>query len=377
MIVNRRIRLMFAIDSLNHEAGTENQLISLIQGMDSQRFELFIVCIEDGDPLRRLAPQATPLVFPLTRVFSFNGLRQILRLRSQINRLQIDIVHAFFVRSSVLGVLAVRGTNCQVVLTSRRNMGYWYTPFYRYVFRLLNRITSRVVANSESAKRAAVEIEGLPASRIDVLYNGVKLEQFSGVGDRLLLDRLGIPPHSQVVGIVANYRPVKNLPMFLRAASLIAAQRPNAVFLLAGRGSLRQSLGELANQLGIAEKVFFTDGNGAVAEYLPLMELGCLSSLNEGFSNAILEYMAAGLAVVATDVGGNREAVIDGVTGFLTASGDEKTFADRVISLLEDGTLRKAMGERGRARCRELFEMGSCIRQHEQYYQSLLEVDAG
>ena len=332
MALNRRIRLMFAIDSLNNEAGTENQLISLIRGMDSQRFELFIVCIEDGEPLRRLAPQATPLVFPVTRVFTLNGLRQILRLRNQINRLQIDILHAFFWRTSVLGVVAAWRSNCQVVLTSRRNMGYWYTPFYLYVFRLLNRMTSRVVANSESAKRAAVEIEGLPASRIDVLYNGVKVEQFSGVGDRVLLDRLGIPRHSQIVGIVANYRPVKNLPMFLQAASLIAARCPNAVFLLVGRGPLRESLGELAEQLGIAEKVFFTDGEGPVAGYLPLMEVGCLSSLNEGFSNAILEYMAAGLAVVATDVGGNSEAVIDGVTGFLTASGDEKTFADRVIS---------------------------------------------
>jgi hypothetical protein len=183
---------MFAIDSLNNEAGTENQLISLIRGMDSQRFELFVVCIEDGEPLRRLAPQATPLVFPMTRVFSLNGLRQILRLHNQINRLQIDILHAFFTRTSVLGVLAAPGSNCQVVLTSRRNMGHWYTPFYRTVFRLLNHMTSRVVANSESAKRAAVEIEGLPASRIDVLYNGVELERFSGAGDRLLLDRLGV-----------------------------------------------------------------------------------------------------------------------------------------------------------------------------------------
>ena len=366
---------MFAIDSLNNEAGTENQLISLIRGMDSQRFELFVVCIEDGEPLRRLAPQATPLVFPVTRVFTLNGLRQILRLRNQINRLQIDILHAFFWRTSVLGVVAAWGSNCHVVLTSRRNMGYWYTPFYLYAFRLLNRMTSRVVANSESAKRAAVEIEGLPASRIDVLYNGVKVEQFSGVGNRALLDRLGIPRHSQIIGIVANYRPVKNLPMFLQAASLIAAQCPSAVFLLVGRGSLRESLGELAEQLGIAEKVFFTDGEGPVAGYLPLMEVGCLSSLNEGFSNAILEYMATGLAVVATDVGGNSEAVIDGVTGFLTASGDEKAFADRVISLLEDKALREGMGERGRARCEELFGMESCIRQHERYYQSQLSVD--
>jgi len=373
MVVNRRIRVVFAIDSLNNEAGTENQLIALIRGMDLQRFELFTVCIDDGERLRQLAPYITPLIFPMSSVFSLNGLRQILRLRSQINRLHIDIVHAFVVRATVLGVLAALGSTCKVVLTSRRNMGHWYTPFYRCVFRVLNRMTSRVVANSEGAKRAAMEIEGLPGSRVDVLYNGVDLELISGVGDRSLLDRLGVPCQSQIIGIVANYRPVKDLPMFLRAASLIAARHADAVFLLVGRGPLRRSLGELAKKLGIAGKVFFTDGVGSVAGYLPLMELGCMSSLNEGFSNAILEYMAAGLAVVATNVGGNREAVVDGVTGFLTPVGDETTFARRVISLLEDKPLRKAMGERGRARCAERFEMEACIRRHERYYESLLK----
>src|SRR5271156_1637722 len=121
-------------------------------------------------------------------------------------------------------------------------------------------MTSRVVANSEAAKRAAIEIEGLPASRIDVLYNGVDLKLFSGAGDRSLLDRLGVSRQSRTIGIVANYRPVKDLPMFLRAASLIASQHANAVFLLVGRGPLGRSMGELAKQLGIAEKVFFTDG---------------------------------------------------------------------------------------------------------------------
>jgi glycosyltransferase involved in cell wall biosynthesis len=366
---------MFALDSFNSQAGTENQLIELIRGMDSRRFELFTACVEDALPPRRLAALATPMVFPMTRVFSFNGFRQVLRLRSHINRMQIDIVHTFMVRATILGVLAARGSSCKVILTSRRNLGYWYTPFYLNVFRILNRMTSRVVANSEAAKRAAIEIEDLQGSRIDVLYNGVQLARFSGSGDPSLLDRLGIPRPSRIIGIVANYRSVKDLPMFLRAASRIASRHPDALFLLVGQGPLRQSLETLTEQLGIREKVFFTDGEGPVPGYLPLLYIGCLTSLNEGFSNAILEYMAAGLAVVATDVGGNREAVVDGVTGFLTPVGDENIFAQRVISLLEDDDLRKTMGECGRARCAEHFSMEACVREHEKYYESLLQGD--
>jgi glycosyltransferase involved in cell wall biosynthesis len=370
--VNRRIRVMFVIDSLNSEAGTEKQLIAVIRGMDESRFELTAACIEDGEPLRRLAPTAVSLVFPFTSVFSLRGLLQMLRLRREIRRLQIDILHTFMVRATILGVLAARGSGCNLVLTSRRNLGHWYSPFYIHVFRILNRMTSRIVANSEGAKRAAVEIEGVPASRVDVLYNGVDVSQFSGRAERSVLDRLGIPRESRVVGIVANYRPVKDLRMFLGAASLIAVHDARAVFLLVGSGALRTPLGELAEELGIASKVFFTNGAGSVASYLPLMEVACLSSRNESFSNAILEYMAAGLPVVATDVGGNREAIVDGVTGYLTPVGEAGAFAKAVISLLDDEALRKAMGARGRELCRERFGMEACIRRLESYYEALI-----
>jgi glycosyltransferase involved in cell wall biosynthesis len=369
--MNRRIRILFAIDSVNAEAGTENQVAAMIRGIDRQRFEVFMACLEDAVPSRHPALQTSPLIFPMKSIFSFRGLRNILRLRGQINRLNIDIVHTFVVRSTILGVLAACGSTCEVILTSRRNLGDWYTPFYLFVFRILNRLTSRVVANSEAAKQAAITVEGLPASRIDVLYNGVDLAKYSGTGDPNLLDQLGIPRRSRIVGIVANYRPVKDLPMFLRAASIIAARHADAVFLLVGQGPLRQSMEDLAEQLRIRGKVFFTNGAGSVSGYLPLLEVGCLSSLNEGFSNSILEYMAAGLAVVATDVGGNREAIVEGVTGFLTPAGDEKNFAERVITLLEDADLRKTMGENGHARCEKYFSMETCVAHYEHYYESL------
>lgn len=371
--MSRRIRILFVIDSLNSDAGTEKQLIALIRGMDPNRFEFFVACIEDGKSLQQMAPQATPLVFPMTRLKSLGAARQIWRLHKEINRLEIDIVHTFMVRSTILGVFAAWRSNCKVVLTSRRNMGHWYTPSYLRVFRLLKRFTSRVIANSEAAKQAAVKLEGLDPSRVDVLHNGVDIAQFSGAGDRSLADRLGIPGQSRIVGIVANYRPIKDLAMFLRAAVLIAAQHADVAFLLVGEGQLGQPLKEFAAQLGIEEKVYFTDGVGEVSGYLPLMEIGCLTSLNEGFSNAILEYMAEGLPVVATDVGGNREAIVDGVTGFLMPAGDEKAFARQVNILLENDHQRKLMGARGRARCAENFSIQICVKKFQNYYESLVE----
>jgi len=371
--VNRRIRVMFVIDSVNQAAGTEKQLLATIRGLDPRRFEITLACIEDGEPLRQLVPHALPLVFPFHRVFSLRGWTQIRRLRREINRLQIDIVHAFMIRAAILGVMAARGSVCKTVLTSRRNVGHWYTPLYVRVFRFLNRRTTRIVANSESAKRAAMEIESAPESKIDVLYNGVDSSWFSVAPNLSVLDRMGIARESRVVGIVANYRPVKDLEMFLAAAALIAAHEPRAVFLLVGQGPLRAQLGEAAQRLGIASKVFFTDGNESVPGCLPLMEVACLSSRNESFSNAILEYMAAGLPVVATDVGGNREAIVEGVTGFLTPPKDSAAFAKAVISLLDNRSLRDQMGQSARERCRERFSMEACVHRLEKYYESLLD----
>ena len=370
--MTRRIRVLFFIDSFNSEAGTENQLIEIIRRMDTRRFELFAACFEDGDRLRGLP--VTPLVFPVHSVFSFRGLWQLWRACREIRRRRIDIAHTFMTKATIVGVVAARCAGCPAVITSRRNLGYWYSPFYLFLFRLLNRLTSRVLANSEGARRSAIEIERINGPGVDVIYNGVDVARFSRPSAPAVRERLGIPPNARVVGVVANYRPVKDLATFLRAAHRIAARHSDAAFLLAGKGPLREELGRLAETLNIAGKVFFTDGAGDVADYLPLLHVACLSSTTEGFSNAILEYMAAGLPVVATDVGGNAEAVTDGVTGYIVPAGATEAFAEAVDKLLDDDELRRSMGVAGRRRCREAFDIGDCVRRYERYYGELLRL---
>jgi L-malate glycosyltransferase len=368
--MNRRIRILFFIDSLNNRGGTENQLIEIIRRLHRGRFEVFAACLEDGEPLREL--DATIHIFPIGGVFSFRALGQLWLIRRMIKRNRIDVVHTLMFKSTLLGVLGARWAGCKSIVTSRRNLGDWYTPFYLRVVRLLNRQTTRVLANSEAAKRSAIALEEISAARVDVLYNGVDVFRFEGPGDPALLDMLGIPRDARIVGIVANYRPAKDLPLFLRAARLIAARHPSAVFLLVGRGPLREELGRVAREEGIGEKIFFSDGKGDVSDYLPLMQVACLSSATESFSNAILEYMAAGLPTVATDVGGNAEAIEHEVTGYLVPAGNAELMASSVLELLENHELRKAMGARASDRCRQRFAIDTCVQLHESYYERLL-----
>jgi len=369
--MSQPVRVLLMLDSVTPEAGTENQILNLIRHIDRNRIELFVACLEDGPRLQSVRPFATPLVFPIRRILSFTGIREMLRFRRELARLRIDVVHTFMVRATIFGVLGARFSSCKAIITSRRNLGYWYSPKSLRLFRFLNRFTTRVLANCEGARQAAIRLEGLSPERIDVLYNGVETAPLRRAPDPALRLRLGIPENAAVVGIVANYRPVKNLSMFLQAARLVLDRLPDVYFVLGGRGSEQDSLSRLASDLGIANRIIFTDDLNDVAAFYPLFDVACLCSHSEGFSNAILEYMAAGLPVVATDVGGISEAVEHGKTGFVVPAGDTEAFAKSVLTLLEDAPLRKQMGRAGQQRCAERFDFTIVARQYEDYYERL------
>ncbi|HEY1206375.1 MAG: glycosyltransferase [Bryobacteraceae bacterium] len=359
-----RVAVLLCTDTIGEDAGTERHVAEVIARLDRERFDPHLCCLQDSPRLREM-PCPTR-VYPVVSVWRPNGLRQILALRRYIDERAIDVVHTFAPKATIVGVLAAKGSNAKAVVTSRRNMGYWYTPRLLRVFRYLNRHTTRVLANSEQVKQRVVEAEGLAPEKVDVLYNGVDLERYA-------------PGHSEpaTIGIVANYRPVKDLDLFLRAARLVAAEVPEAVFLLAGQGPLRDQLGRLAEELGISGRVTFTDGRGEVPAHLRRMSIGCLSSQSEGFSNAILEYMAAGLPVIATDVGGNAEAIDYGVTGYLVRERTPEAFARPIVELLRDRNRRDEMGRRALERCRERFEIGGAIRRLEDYYSALISTPRG
>jgi glycosyltransferase involved in cell wall biosynthesis len=166
---------------------------------------------------------------------------------------------------------------------------------------------------------------------------------------------------------------VKDYPIFLSAARRVATAVPEAAFLLAGEGELKQSLQALANELGIQDSTYFLGSCERIAELLDVSEICVLSSKAEGFSNSILEYMAAARPVVATNVGGASELVAEGETGYLVASGDDETMAARLVSLLQDPQKAKAMGESGKRLVEQKFSCEAQLRHTEELYNRLLQ----
>lgn len=374
----RRSVLQF-VGSFN-QGGSERQAVQLARLLHgSGRFRVRVASLSPEGALRgeveRLGLGEVP-AFPLTSFYDLNALRQLRRFAAFLRRERVDLVqtHDFYTNVFGMAGAALAGVGARVA--SKRETGGMRTGAQRAAERAAYRLAHAVVANAEAVRRQLTG-EGVPASKIVVVYNGLDAARVAtpeGFRREEALARFGLPVGRRFVTLVANLRhAVKDHPTFLRAARRVREAVPDAAFVLAGEGELTEPMRGLAAGLGVGADVFFTGRCADVASLLAASEVCVLSSVAEGFSNSILEYMAAGRPVVATDVGGAREAVVEGETGHLVAAGDDAALAARVAGLLRDPARAREMGERGRLRVAAEFSCAAQLGRTEALYERLLE----
>ncbi len=370
------------IDSF-HQGGTERQAVQLTRLLHaSGRFRVHVACLHPDGVLReeieRLGIGDIP-EFPLTSFYDRNALAQLRRFVRLLRERRIDIVHTHDFYTNIFGMAGAAAARAPVRIASRRETTGLRTPMQRRVQHGAYRLAHAVVANAEAVRRQLV-CEGVRPQKIFVVHNGIDTERLFVARlekrqreEALAAFDLPVAATRPLVTIVANLRlAVKDHPTFLRAARRVRERVPEAAFVIAGEGELLEPMRALARELGIERDAFFTGRCGRVAELLAISEVCVLSSQAEGFSNAILEYMAAARPVVATDTGGAREAVAEGETGFLVPVGDDEGMAARIISLLLAPEKARAMGERGRRRVEELFSCEAQLEGTEKLYERLL-----
>ena len=303
--------------------------------------------------------------FPLTSFYDRNMLTQLRRCVALLKTQAIDVVQAFDFYTNVFGLTAAALARVPVRIAARRESEGHRTPAQTWVERRSFGLAHVVAANSEAVRRELIR-DGVPASKVITIHNGLDMNRVAPADlDRAgLLASVGLPatPERKFVTIVANLRsPYKDHPTFLKAARKVSDAVPDAAFVLGGEGPLTEGLRAMARELGIENQTFFLGRCMRVAELLAVSDVCVLSSKDvEGFSNAIVEYMAAARPVVATDVGGAREAIVDGETGYVVSPGDVERMAARITELLLDPDRARLMGERGKLVVEEKF---SCERQ--------------
>lgn len=364
-----------------HQGGSERQAVQLTRLLrEDGTFEVFLACLNDEGILRqeveKLGFNEIP-EYKLTSFFNANFLLQARSCAKFIRQNKIEIVHTHDFYTNVFGMFAAKLAGVKVRIASKRETGGMRSKAQKIVEKIAFRQANLIVANSEAVKNYLTN-KGISADKINVIYNGLDLERLTPkeTSRTKICEELGLPKdeNAKFVTMVANLRhTVKNQPMFLRAAKIVLEKHPNAHFVLAGEGELRDSLEKLAKDLQVSENTHFIGLCTKVPELLSISYVCTLTSFKEGFSNSILEYMSAGKPVVATKVGGASEAVIEDETGFLIDSDDDQALAEKLIWLLGNTQKAEEMGKKGQKIIKEKFSCEAQLEKTKNLYQKMFK----
>jgi glycosyltransferase involved in cell wall biosynthesis len=369
-----------------HQGGSERQAVQLTRLLlESGRCNVSVATLDRSgvllDEIKRLGFNDVP-EFRLNSFYDLHAARQVRRFAQYLKKHEIDVVHTHDFYTNIFGMAGAALARVPVRIASRRESAV-RPASQRFVERSAYRAAHAVVANCEEVRQQLIR-EGVPGQKVRTIYNGLDPARVQVQVDRReVLQTLNLPEQAHFVTIMANMRAhvrhpeptcLKDHPTFLRAAQRVHEKVPDAAFIIAGEGELKEATQELARTLGIAERTFFIGRCKDVGAVLSISDVCVLSSRSEGFSNAILEYMAAGRPVVSTDVGGAREAVVHGESGYLVPAGDHERMGDHIASLLLEPEKARAMGERGRQLVSEKFSSLKQLQNVESLYNELLKL---
>lgn len=377
-----KIKVCYLIGSLG-TGGAEGQLLELIRKVDRSVFEPSLVLetgygIERGNGLVKelkslgVNPRAGRRIGPR----GYLAARALRLLCSHLAEIRPDILHAFLPASVIYagGGRLLGSVPC--VIASRRSLVDCYRPNSRLAALadvVATRASDFVLGNSRAIIEEVVRMDGVPEQRTQVIYNGVDTERFSLMKRSGLRKQFGWGQEHLVLGMVANFIPYKRHLDFVRAAAMIHAAAPRARFLLVGedRGEM-PAVQEAIAEAGLEPYCRILPGTQTPEPAFAAMDVYVCTSETEGFSNVLLEAMATGLPVIATNVGGNPEAVAEGENGTLVPAHAPELIAHAAVELAADPGRLRRWAENSRRRAEEVFSLKKMVQAHEELYTRLI-----
>ena len=359
------VRVSFMIDDLGR-AGTETQLLALLRTLDRNSVEPDLILLNgEGELSRSLEPTGIPILrLGVTKLFGRSGLRAAQKLRRHWRAFQPDVAQIYFLDSAYLGVPVAKWAGVPKVVRVRNNLSYWLTRKHRIMNRMIRSRVDVTLTNSEAGRDAILDRDGVSSERVAVIENGVDLERFPNW-------RLAPRSGTIRIGTVANLRPVKNIDGLMRAARMLIKRFPQLHFEVAGEGEQRAELERLHSELQLGSRFVLRGSVSDIPAFLASLDIAVLPSHSEGMSNALLEFMAAGRATVATDVGANAKLLNHGECGLLVPAGDDAAFGCAVKKLIGDESLCRDLGRAARERVEAKFSRNSMQVKFEQFYWKL------
>ena len=380
-----RAKLLFLVGGFQ-VGGTEQHLSLVLPRLSRERWNISVRLLGLDGPLSESIRAAGLDMRPIESDVSvfIPKVQGVVRLVSQVKavaneiyQIQPDLVHCFLPEPSIMGWLARKwGRQKPKLVMSRRSQNDRPESFLleKRLERLALRSADYVLAHS-SAVRDEIEAMGVSATRLRKIHNGILIgEPQDADGQSALRSRFGWDDEDVLLVCVANLIPYKGHVSLLSAlGSLVGKTAPFRLVLIGqGEASVTASLKQQAKAQGLESFVVFLGRSSEVARQLRACDVGVLASEHEGFSNALIEYMAAGLSVVATSVGGNRDAVEHDVTGLLVPPRDTAALAAALKRLIDDRSFRGRLGLAGRERAVTHFSIEECVANYEAFYDEVL-----
>jgi L-malate glycosyltransferase len=346
--------------------GSERQLAATARALDRERFRPHVACFRSGMRSSELQDAGVPVIeLPVRSLHKPSAVAGARLLRRYLKDHRIQLVHTFDTPANLFGVPVACLAGIPVVLSSQRAHRDLSPPMTRRLLSIAHRMADAVVVNCESLARHMTEDQGLDCARVMLCYNGLDTSAFYPLPPGQERARK-LPGHDLVVGVVCSLREEKRLDLLVEAFAKIAA--PGRRLVMVGSGIEQPALEAQISRLGIGSYCHLEPATSDVAGWLRSIDIFVLPSRTEGLSNSLMEAMACGLAVIASDAGGNPELVREGCTGLLFPSGDASALASALGRLAGDVALREELGARAAAFIRDRFSLQAAAQRMGEIY---------
>ena len=363
----RPIRVAHVVTTLAI-GGLEKVVLDLVRGRTRQDVEASLLCLDSAGVLER---EFSAAGVPVELIGTSGSVpRRVWRLSRRLRALAPDVVHTHNPQAHLHGAWAARLAGVPAVVHTKHGRDHVARPVLAVLGRVATAWTDGFVAVSADAAQVARDLEHVPPGKLLVVHNGIDLERFGADPQQAAL------PRGRLV-TVGRLDPIKDQATMLRAVRMAADRIPGLRLDIVGDGPSRQHLEALKTDLGLEGRVTFLGYHADVAPFLSAADAFVLSSISEGVSIALLEAMASGLPAIATDVGGNREVIVDGVTGVLTPAGSAEALAEAIVRLESDPGVLRRMGRASRRRVEDEFNLQRAVSRYEALYRRCLAEHAG
>ncbi|TWU32906.1 glycosyltransferase family 4 protein [Novipirellula artificiosorum] len=360
-------RIVYIIPTMDR-GGAEKQLCLLAENLPRDRFDVHVVLLtRDGPRSERLRDAGIPVTV-IGKRFKADP-TALLRLRKCLVGLKPDLVHTWIFAANSFGRAAAKLAGVPRILASERCVDPWKTAAHHWIDRRLASFTKAITTNSSGVVEFYAS-HGIPADLFRVIPNGIESRSDHSIDREEAFARLQVDPQRKLILAVGRLWPQKRYRDLVWAAELLATTRQDTSLVILGDGPQRGELLRFRDSVTVPEHVRFAGQRDDVSELLPHADAFWIGSQYEGQSNALIEAMQACVPVVASDIAGNRDLVIDGETGCLVPLGDTADLARQTHLLLEDRERARGLAQAAQNRIATEFTVMAMVNRHVQLYES-------